>query len=107
MAPPTGIKGRVALVLEQSGAVALTMSEIMSQAGIEKTMANEVSSALYKLRNQGKVKTIRGEATSKNGPRFVRRYLWAIKPPAQKPAAARLDVRAVSPLQMLGIGRIG
>lgn len=104
--PPTGIKGRVALVLERSGTVALTMSEIMHQAGIEKTLANEVSSALYKLRNQGKVKTVRGESTSKNGPRFVRRYSWAVKVQA-KVVAPGLDVRAVSPLQMLGIGRIG
>ena len=102
----TGIKGRVAAVLEASGVQALTMSEIMAKAGIEKTMANEVSSALYKLRNQGKVKTVRGESTSKNGPRFVRRYSWATKP-QPKPAVPGLDIRAVSPLQMLGIGRIG
>ncbi|OXE36635.1 MAG: hypothetical protein CGW95_06595 [Phenylobacterium zucineum] len=103
---PMGLKARVAAVLEASGAVPLTMGEIIAQAGIDKTLAGEVSSALYKLRNGGQVKTIRGESSSKNGPRFVRRYLWAVKVVA-KPAPPRLDVRAVSPLQMLGIGRIG
>jgi hypothetical protein len=82
------------------------MGEVMDKAGISKTSASEVSSALYKLRNQGLVRTVRGEATSKNGPRFVRRYLWAVKAVA-KPLVDSAQIRAISPLQMLGIGRIG
>ena len=101
-----GLKARVAKTLELSGGRSMTMGEIMEAAGIEKTSASDVSSALYKLRNEGRVKAVRGESTSKNGPRFVRRYSWGLKVPAVRQVDVR-EAAAASPLQMLGIGRIG
>jgi hypothetical protein len=99
-----GIKARVAKVLEASAAP-LTMGEIMARADIPKTSASEVSSALFKLCGQARVKTVRGEATSKSGPRYVKRYVWSRITQKAPVAQPRVEL-AISPLQMLGIGRI-
>lgn len=100
-----GINARVAKVLREAQGKSLTMGEIMDLAEIVKTSAPEVSSALYKLRNRGLVKDVRGPSSSSSGPKFVRRYVWVAKTPV---ATVKVQVQtvAVSPLQMLGIGRI-
>lgn len=93
-----GIKKRVAEALRTTPE-AMTMGELMARANVPKTMASEVSSALYKLRNQGLIQTIRGPASSPKGPRFVRKYKWVAKPPAverievPKPKAVSLPRR--------------
>jgi hypothetical protein len=103
--PAVGIKARVAKVLELAQAP-LTMGEIMDKADIPKTSASEVSSALFKLRGQAKVKTVGGESTSKSGPRYVKRYVW-VRVAHKAPVAQPRVESAISPFQMLGIGRLG
>ena len=94
-----GLKARVAKVLEDSGQKAWTMGELMAAAGLTKTEAPEVSSALYKLRNQGLVRTLRGPSTSSRGPAFVRRYQWVGRVSKQQTTIV------ISPLQGLGVMR--
>lgn len=94
-----GVKGKVAKALEdakdQEGKwMALTMGEIIGRADIPKTQAPEVSSALFKLRNQGLVQTVRGPASSANGPRFVRKYKWA-RVPGKTVAEASVAPRGI------------
>lgn len=102
---PPGVMAKITVALKVAQGP-VTMGELMILADITKTSAAEVSSALYKLRHQGKVKAIRAPSSAKAGPAFVMRYLWAQKAPAARPVNAR-EMAAVSPLQMLGIGRIG
>ena len=94
-----GLKARVAKVLEDSGQKAWTMGEIMTALEFDKTFAPEVSSALYKLRNQGLVRTLRGPSTSPRGPAFVRRYVWA-----GRVAKTQTQI-VISPLAGLGVMR--
>lgn len=98
-----GITARVAKALEKS-TEPLAMGALMAAAGIEKTSAAEVSSALYKLRHQGKVRTVRGPSSSPNGPQFVRRYVWVVK---AAPVVKNASTAAVSPLSGLGLIRGG
>lgn len=102
---PLGLNARVAKALQEA-LRPLTMGELMDMAQIPKISASEVSSALYKLRNRGMVKTVRGESSARSGPKFVRRYVWVSKQPGPVRVAVTVQTVAVSPLQMLGIGRI-
>ena len=54
----------------------MTMGEVMLRAHVAKTLANDVSSALAKLRDRGVVATQKGPSTSGHGPRLVRKYRW-------------------------------
>lgn len=54
----------------------MTMGEVMMRAHIVKTLANDVSSVLAKLRDRGVVATQKGPSTSGHGPRLVRKYRW-------------------------------
>lgn len=104
MANDQGVKKRVERVLEAAKeGEPMTMGQIMDAAGIVKTHASDVSSALYKLRNEGLVRSIRGQATSSKGPRFVRKYQWIVKTVAKKPEPVGV---VVSPMAGLGVFRI-
>lgn len=106
MNEPLGIKARVEKALREAEGRSLTMGEVMAAADIDKRLAAEVSSALYKLRNRGLVKDVRGASSAKSGPKFVRRYVWVARAAG---ASVKVQVQthvAVSPLQMLGVGRI-
>lgn len=72
-----GIKQRVYDLLASDPSLVLTMGQIMERAGIVKTSAGDVSSALHKLRGSGVVKAVRGPSTSPRGPKFVRLYQLA------------------------------
>lgn len=101
-----GIKARVEKALREAEG-SLTMGEVMTVADIDKRLAAEVSSALYKLRNRGLVKDVRGASSAKSGPKFVRRYVWVAKAATTiVKVQVQTQTVAVSPLQMLGMGRI-
>lgn len=74
-----GLKGRIARLLEAIGRNSLTMGEIIDRLDLDKTQASDVSSALYKLRSQGQIECIEGEASSNMGRRVVKRYRWVIR----------------------------
>lgn len=84
-----GIKKRVSDALEDAEGRLMTMGEVMRAADIDKRLANEVSSALYKLRNQGLIETVTGPTTAVMGRRLVRMYRWVdpSTPRPQKTAA--------------------
>lgn len=71
-----GLKARIEALLKSKSAEKLTMGEIIHQLDIDKRLASDVSSALYKLRGQGLVRTLRGPSSSNKGPRYVRVYQW-------------------------------
>lgn len=96
-----GIKKRVQQALEASQGRLLTMGQIMALADIPKTAASDVSSALYKLRNDGLVRAVRGPSTSVKGPRFVRMYQIVVRAARVEPVQT-----VVSPMAGLGIFRI-
>ena len=52
------------------------MGEIIEALDIDKTTAGEVSSALYRLRQQGTVLSFESTATSNLGKRMVKRYRY-------------------------------
>lgn len=94
-----GLKKRVSDALEDAER-ALSMGECMLAADIDKRHAAEVSSALHKLIKQQMVKVVSGAATSQNGPRTVRKYIWVGK------VAVKVETRvevASDPLRMLGV----
>ena len=95
----TGLKKRVAYALEDAGR-SLSMGECMLAADIDKRHAAEVSSALHKLIKQEVVRVVSGPATSQNGRRTVRKYIWVGKVVAR--VETRLEVSA-DPLRMLGV----
>lgn len=78
----------------------LTMGQVMARANIPKTNASDVSSALYKLIDEGLVAFSRGPSTSSKGPKIVRRYQWAVK------VSIRRAELPVSPMSGLGVFRI-
>ena len=57
----------------------LTLGELGSALGLDKTRHGELAAALNKSRGEGKVKFETGPRTSNLGPRFVKRYRWAGK----------------------------
>lgn len=95
----TGLKKRVSDALEDAER-ALSMGECMLAADIDKRHSAEVSSALHKLIRQELVKVVKGPATSQNGPRLVRKYIWVGKVAVK--VETRLEVSA-DPLRMLGV----
>jgi hypothetical protein len=90
-----GVKGRAAELLRQRAdsedpaiaSTGLTLGEIGGALGLPKTAHGELSAAMNKLRNEGRIKTVSGPATSPKGPRFVKRYSWARRGPKPAPAA--------------------
>ena len=96
-----GLKKQVeALLMALQHEAPITMGEIMARAGIPKTEASDVSSALYKLIGDGLVAFSRGPSTSSKGPKIVRRYQWAVK------VTMRRAELPVSPMSGLGVFRI-
>lgn len=71
-----GLKARIEIMLKERAQERLTMGQIIHILDIDKRAASDVSSALYKLRGQGLVRTLRGQSTSAKGPRYVRVYQW-------------------------------
>ena len=102
----TGVNKRVRDALEDSDGAALSIGEVMARADIDKRLAGDVSSALYKLLASGVVLSEIGPSSSNLGRRFVKRYRWVGKVVVVKTMEAR-PVVAASPFAGLGIGRIG
>lgn len=100
---PMKINRIVRQVLEDNPGQAFTMGDLMRKADISKTMANDVSSALYKLRGSGLVKAARGPSTSEKGPRFVRTYQWVVRVQVKD---KRASTAVLGPLAGLGMFRI-
>ena len=65
-------------VLEDAPSEWMTMGQLMLRASINKTLANEVSSSLAKLRAAGEVATVKGPSSSNTGPPVVRKYRWVV-----------------------------
>ena len=70
----TGVNKRVRDALEDSEGAALSIGEVMARADIDKRLAGDVSSALYKLLASGVVLSEIGPSSSNLGRRFVKRY---------------------------------
>jgi hypothetical protein len=75
-----GLKKRIAVHLEGLNGAGISMGEIISQMDLDKALAAEVSSALYKLRKEGCLRVSEGSATSGLGRRVVRLYGWLAEP---------------------------
>jgi hypothetical protein len=73
----------------------LTIGEIVRGLDWDKTRSGDVSATLHKLRDEGKVRTQTGPATTSKGPRFVKYYRWhgPKAAPQPTPAPAPLDDR--------------
>jgi hypothetical protein len=101
--PEKGVKGPMELLLkgraeEQDAAkqprTGLTLGELGSALGIDKTRHGELAAALNKSRSEGKVKFETGPRTGNLGPRFVKRYLWAKRTaPAPTPEPVDAELR--------------
>lgn len=97
-----GLKKRITCALqalEQTQAV--SMGELISMLDLDKALASEVSSALYKLRQEGRLRVSEGTATSGLGKRVVRRYSWLAEPVAVRVVA----IPAPHPLNSLFLRR--
>lgn len=93
-----GLKAQIGDLLKErveASAFGLTIGEIGAALSLPKTDHNNLSAALVKLREEGKVKTSSGPATSSLGPRFVKRYVWRVKQEktAPLPTAEQVDDR--------------
>lgn len=71
----------------------LTNGEILKVLDLDKTRNGEVSAALHKLRNEGKIRSDSGPATSALGRRYVKRYRWAGKTSHIIPATQDMELR--------------
>ncbi|MCA0214529.1 MAG: hypothetical protein LCH79_15295 [Proteobacteria bacterium] len=71
----------------------LTNGEILTALDLDKTRNGEVSAALSKLRNEGKIRTDSGPASSTRGRRYVKRYRWALKGAHTIPATQDMELR--------------
>jgi hypothetical protein len=104
-----GLKKRIAVLLESLGeGEGLSMGEIIARLDLDKSLASEVSSALYKLRGQQKVAVFEDKATSGLGRRVVRRYRWAGEASARPKTVTKWEQPAVAahPLNSLFLRRI-
>lgn len=79
-ARPMGLKARVAGLLKQKASendnTGMTIGQIGAALSLPKTEHGNLAALLVKLRDEGSVKAVSGQATSVRGRRFVKRYLW-------------------------------
>ena len=89
----TGLKHQIAELLrtqsERHPGIGLTIGQIGSALDLPKTEHGSLSAALVKLRDESRVKSTRGPATSSLGPRFVKVYIWRGK--QEKPVVIKPD----------------
>lgn len=71
----------------------LTNGEILNALDLDKTRNGEVSAALSKLRNEGKIRSDSGPASSTRGRRYVKRYRWALKGSIVIPVTQDMELR--------------